>query len=593
MKEIIINKFDGGISRDIREPIESKFSITKHFDIFSYPNRLVPHRSTESAFYDESYKDYDIINFQLGSDNYLYGLGVQPSSTSRTKILKNVDPGNVVNNSSWSAPANAECSVNSSATYRECFIEWQGAFWMISNSVNSNEGYIHKWVMGGSFTSTASLGANVSYVAQGVIAPDNNLYVFYNNKVVRINNSGTITDAVLTLPSDGRITSATTYGNYLAIAWANGTISYSGGYSKVFLWDLVSSDVTETVEWGEGQLLILENLEGRLIGITDSMVNSSLCINNGSIIIRGYSGGTPSVLEKIICQGTATSFIRYKVKKENKLYFVAGLPFYTSNTGTAPTNLGIYCFGRRDVNSNYALTIDYIDENIPTAQYRIKGFGSAGNFWFINYSNDGSVSRTSANSNFTFKSVYESQKYNLGDTSKTKQLLGVSVSHSPFQSDSKKVVLKYKTDSSLAWCKVFTDNVDYGTAYEATSIEDNSDQVTVTIATPAVFLQTGHGLCENQKIRFATTGALPTGLSTNTDYYVVRGSSLTDDSFRVSLTPGGTAVNTSGSQSGTHTILRAAPLPIFKEIQFRIESTFGAEITELKFQAEEINSLLN
>ena len=76
---------------------------------------------------------------------------------------------------------------------------------------------------------------------------------------------------------------------------------------------------------------------------------------------------------------------------------------------------------------------------------------------------------------------------------------------------------------------------------------------TVTIASPAVFTATGHGLAAGDSVIFSTTGALPTGLTVGTVYYVISGG-LTADAFEVSTTPGGSAVNTSGSQSGTHSI---------------------------------------
>jgi len=76
---------------------------------------------------------------------------------------------------------------------------------------------------------------------------------------------------------------------------------------------------------------------------------------------------------------------------------------------------------------------------------------------------------------------------------------------------------------------------------------------TVTIASPAVFTLTAHGLSANNTVYFSTTGALPTGLTAGTTYYVIS-AGLTADAFRVSTTEGGAAVNTSGTQSGTHSI---------------------------------------
>lgn len=76
---------------------------------------------------------------------------------------------------------------------------------------------------------------------------------------------------------------------------------------------------------------------------------------------------------------------------------------------------------------------------------------------------------------------------------------------------------------------------------------------TVTIASPAVFSDTAHGLVENDTVVFSTTGALPTGLTAGTTYYVIA-AGLTADAFQVSTSQGGSAVNTSGSQSGVHSM---------------------------------------
>ena len=75
---------------------------------------------------------------------------------------------------------------------------------------------------------------------------------------------------------------------------------------------------------------------------------------------------------------------------------------------------------------------------------------------------------------------------------------------------------------------------------------------TVTIATPGVFTKTGHGYAINDPIVLSTTGALPTGLTVGTVYYVL--TVPTADTFTVSTSAGGSAVNTSGSQSGTHSV---------------------------------------
>lgn len=74
---------------------------------------------------------------------------------------------------------------------------------------------------------------------------------------------------------------------------------------------------------------------------------------------------------------------------------------------------------------------------------------------------------------------------------------------------------------------------------------------TVTAASPAVFTRTAHGLVAGNTITLFTTGSLPKGLATLTTYFVL--TTPTVNTFTVSLTAGGAAINTTGTQSGTHT----------------------------------------
>lgn len=78
----------------------------------------------------------------------------------------------------------------------------------------------------------------------------------------------------------------------------------------------------------------------------------------------------------------------------------------------------------------------------------------------------------------------------------------------------------------------------------------------VTIASPGVLTSESHGLKKNDKVTLTTTGALPTGLSVDTFYFVILGTysdGTTDpDTFKLTATKDGTAINTSVSQSGAH-----------------------------------------
>jgi hypothetical protein len=107
-----------------------------------------------------------------------------------------------------------------------------------------------------------------------------------------------------------------------------------------------------------------------------------------------------------------------------------------------------------------------------------------------------------------------------------------------------------------------------------------SNTVTITIADPGVVSWTGHGLAAGDQVKFSTTGALPTGLTAGTAYYVV---SPTTDSFEVAATKGGDPIETTGTQSGVHTAT-TVPTPS--------ERLFVAFVMSAVEQYNEANSVL-
>lgn len=84
--------------------------------------------------------------------------------------------------------------------------------------------------------------------------------------------------------------------------------------------------------------------------------------------------------------------------------------------------------------------------------------------------------------------------------------------------------------------------------------ESRNATCTMTIATPAVVSLTGHGRSAGDKILFRTTGALPTGVTAETVYFV-SATDLTADTFKFSATDGGAVIDTTGTQSGVHTLV--------------------------------------
>ena len=75
----------------------------------------------------------------------------------------------------------------------------------------------------------------------------------------------------------------------------------------------------------------------------------------------------------------------------------------------------------------------------------------------------------------------------------------------------------------------------------------------VSIATPSVVTLTSHGYSIGTAFRFSTPGTLPTGINTTQTYYVAT-PGFGANAFQYSATPGGASINTTGSQSGTHSV---------------------------------------
>jgi hypothetical protein len=85
------------------------------------------------------------------------------------------------------------------------------------------------------------------------------------------------------------------------------------------------------------------------------------------------------------------------------------------------------------------------------------------------------------------------------------------------------------------------------------AINTTAPAFTVTIASPGVVTETAHGRSTGDAIQLATTGALPTGLVAATNYFL---NVIDANTYNLRLTPEGGNINTTGTQSGTHSIVQ-------------------------------------
>jgi hypothetical protein len=98
-----------------------------------------------------------------------------------------------------------------------------------------------------------------------------------------------------------------------------------------------------------------------------------------------------------------------------------------------------------------------------------------------------------------------------------------------------------------------------GPTWTACGFNPAGATATITIAAPGVITLNAHGLVNGMAVKFSTDGALPTGITAGTTYYV---RNATANTFNLSTTYKhltATVITTSGSQSGTHTMSVVAP----------------------------------
>jgi hypothetical protein len=438
LAEIKLNNFSGGISDSPREENATKFQVSKHFDVFSDPTRLIPYRSleadTETSVSTTDLKQYLVQDHLYASTTAtLYGLG--QTGAGLTKIFYKAD----ATSGLWTKPATSE---GNGVVKNGCLVEYKNYLWGFQGTTS-----VFKWgLLSGtpSITNAAGTVATITSVAQGVIAKDDQLYMPYNNKIVRVTAAGTVQDEALTLPTNFKITSIANFGNYLAIGCA--PISTFNGVSKVFIWNLTSDDVQEVIDWGEGEIRVLETIEGMLVGVTDRYLNNATGAGKGSMVLQVYQGGTPQVMKEVFTETlTGKTIPLSKAVKNNRLFFACKI--MTNSAGTE-YNEGIWSFGRKNGSSPFALTLDIIDENINTSG--IQSFGTASNFIFISHSADGSVSKTDDTATYSSTSVYESQILNFGDTTSDKTLSKIKVSFRKIATG-ESLTAKYKWDEATAW----------------------------------------------------------------------------------------------------------------------------------------------
>lgn len=454
-----VSRFDGGMVPDIRTKTDRGFHISVHFDGFTNPKRLTPYRSSEA----NEDKTFNIVKFLAafdGSLTQIFGLGVV-SGTSRAKIFQKAGGTLAARiTGAWTGSTSGE-QTGGTARNEKIFFTYKSYLYGWRDGTT-----IWRW---GDFTASPTFTdsyQSITYtdVAQPVHHPaDDVAYFFSDNKVHSLNNI-TWSSNVLTLPDNLIITDGEPVGNLLAISCKP---KAAGGKSVVFLWDRDSSlaTISGKIDWGEGDLIYIGNLDGLLVGVTDYHLSvASLSLERGKLIIKIANGEKAKNIKEI--QETDSDERKIaptafnKTVKDNKMYFTAAMND-ENNTWR----------GVAVVDSEGRVTFDYVEED---ASGSVESAYLVGNNWFIAHSADGSVQRTDDSANYTYTSIYQSQKFFGRTPAVTKKLLAVTVTTPPLPTAGQ-IVLKYRKDAETVWTTIFTLTTDNSIRKSATAKADGTN----------------------------------------------------------------------------------------------------------------------
>ena len=506
--EVKIDRFDGGIKNDPRDPSENTCRVVTNFDILTNPRKMTPYRDSESG--DSSASTSQKQNFCVGlwtgtnPDVYrLFSLGVVSGGGLAEILMKDLTTGasDDLDDATWASSSyNASAS---GATAFDLFVFYQKTGLIYGARAGTNI-WAFDPVGGAAFADTHA-ALTYTNIRQGLVhSKDDILYIPYYYDGVSVaanivsaiaskNGTGGISATALSLPKQFRANSICEKGNFLAIGLEN----VSGvGNSRVFLWDMDSMLATfsETVDIGDGNVKVLEDLNGELVSISLSGANSSRFKDKVYFRVVTSTGYEEiAVLEG----GTSTVLSSQKQKINNRLYFLMSISL------NGAVREGVWSVGR---NSEGLWTI--VHERTPNndtalTNGALKGFFFVGDFLFIASTNNAGtyqLLKTNNSESLTATSIYESKIFDNGDASLKKKLLGFSIITEPLDdSPAAQVVVKYKIDNETSFTTFLTHDTDGAISDAAVNIESS-----------------GASLPEYKEIQFrieSTNGAVITGFS--------------------------------------------------------------------------------
>jgi len=474
IKEILIDKFDGGMATDPRSKNYRQFYHTKHFDAYSFPHKIVPRFTTTDNI--TGLTGFEPLRFIYDADNegdYRLWALIRVTSSNKGALLK-------FNATTDDFESASGALFDTTSVMEDAFLNYKGYAYLYDGKQ-----YLMRYKLDESDSSDETYQdlTKITKAAQHLhCLKDDILYLFHDNIVSKLNNASW-TATALTLPSTGYIVGACEYGDYIAIAFR-----YTNEIkSSIFLWNRDDSLTTTSQRWDlpSSAIYHIAVLNGRLMVIDTDFIK---------IYVRRFNGAEFEKINEL--QGVRKSFLedqmtRFNVIVDDKLLFPMdyNAPGYATDLNT---RLGIWA-----VDSSGRITLDTVAENATL----YKGlFYLQGDLWIAydtsSLTNTTKAAKTGITYSITNPSVYETLF--IGEANINKKLIKVGVRTEALPAAGQ-VVLKYRTVEAAAWTTVFTNTTDNSYYHEAINIE-----------------ATGADLPEFREMQFrveSTGGAVITGLT--------------------------------------------------------------------------------
>lgn len=480
--ETRITRFDGGMVGDARNPRPNTCRASVNFDAISNPFRLTPYQQSESG--DSSASTSKKRNFQIalrtGTTYSLYALGVQSGNTRAEILYKNITvsgAANDMNDATWDNTGVHQSGAGTSTDF-DLFKYYQKT----GRIYGARDGtHIWSYDPAGSVAfNDTELAVTYTNIEQGIVhSHDDILYIPIDNKIYR-NDSGDWSNGqpVLTIPSHYQISAICEYGTRIAIA----AIPISGfGNSRVFIWsrDAGTEFLIDSIDWGEGRIEVLEEVEGFLLGVSvlESAAGTSSSILRRKVQFKYFNDAPGGVLPtrgaKLIDEFTGSGsmgLIRNRQKRYNRVHFMMVITMDGIDRG------GVWSIGLNRA-GQWAITLERTHDNTTTAtSVDFYNFIYAGDYLFQAYVSGGAfaLSKTDEDPN-TYASnsaIYITKILNADDSSLKKDLIGVSVTTEPLTT-SGTYTLGYKIDDTIddstAFTTIFTEGTDNSISFATTA----------------------------------------------------------------------------------------------------------------------------